>query len=121
MQPSSFKMNQSKKLNCPEVGGSSAEDIPSRLQERDLSTPGIHFPDGIVKKTWARGYPRSNDIKIEEVLQKDDLQLAVLSAFQWDDEWILSKLDMTKTKIMCVVQAENDTQVRTNLQLLQLI
>jgi hypothetical protein len=73
---------------------------------------GIQFPDGIVKKTWAYGYPRQCDIKIEEIFQKDDLELAVLSAFQWDEEWVLSKINLQKTDVLCVVQAEREDQVR---------
>ena len=52
------------------------------------------FPRGTVKKTWAFGYPRTgDDIKLEEVLQKQDLNLAVFSSFQWDVEWLLAKLN----------------------------
>ena len=53
-----------------------------------------NFPRGTVKKTWAFGCPRtSEDIKLEEVLQRQDLNLAVLSSFQWDVEWLLAKID----------------------------
>lgn len=58
-------------------------------------TPGIQFPQGAVKKTWTYGCPRSpahDDIKLEEVLQKRDLELAVLSSFQWDVDWLFSKV-----------------------------
>jgi hypothetical protein len=55
-----------------------------------------------VKKTWAYGYPREDDIKIEEVFQKADLELAVLSAFQVEPEWVESKLNQT-TKIIWFV------------------
>ncbi len=52
------------------------------------------FPRGTVKKTWAFGYPRTgDDIKLEEVLQRQDLNLAVLSSFQWDVEWLLAKIN----------------------------
>jgi hypothetical protein len=85
-------------------------DALSYRQQMNLLTPGIHFPDGAVRKTWAYGCPRRDDIKIEEVLQKDDLELAVLSAYQWDDEWILRKINMKKTKVICVVQAETEEQ-----------
>ncbi len=52
------------------------------------------YPSGTVKKTWAFGYPRTgDDIKLEEVLQRQDLNLAVLSSFQWDVEWLLAKID----------------------------
>ncbi|OBT73845.1 hypothetical protein VF21_06701 [Pseudogymnoascus sp. 05NY08] len=66
---------------------------------------GVQYPHGVVKQTWAFGFPRSGDIKIEEVLQKNDLDLAVLSSFQWDQEWILSKLNMARTKLILVAQA----------------
>ncbi|KAM5353765.1 hypothetical protein ACJ41O_000415 [Fusarium nematophilum] len=69
------------------------------------------FPNGAVKRTWARGYPRtSEDIKIEEVLQKDRLQLAVLSSYQWDDEWLMSKLDLRRTKLLLVAYAADEAQ-----------
>jgi len=84
--------------------------VLSYRQQMNLLAPGIHFPDGAVRKTWVYGSPRQDDIKIEEVLQKDDLELAVLSAYQWDDEWILRKINMRKTKIICVVQAETEEQ-----------
>ena len=38
-----------------------------------------------MKKTWVLGHDRNgDDIKIEEVLQKSDLEVAVLSSFQLD-------------------------------------
>ena len=52
---------------------------------------------GTVKKTWAFGQPRQgDDIKLEEVLQKHDLNLAVLSSFQWDMDWLFAKLDLRR-------------------------
>ncbi len=54
----------------------------------------LMFSQGIVMKTWAFGHPRNeNDIKIEEVLQSNDLSLAVLSSFQWDVAWLLAKVN----------------------------
>ncbi|KAI8717927.1 hypothetical protein NCS52_00870100 [Fusarium sp. LHS14.1] len=71
------------------------------------------FPGGVVKRTWARGYPRtSEDIKIEEVFQKDRLELAVLSSYQWDDEWLLSKIDLRRTKLLLVAYAADESQKR---------
>lgn len=53
------------------------------------------FLEGTVKKTWAFGHPRtSEDIKLEELFQKNDLSLAVLSSFQWDVAWLLAKINM---------------------------
>jgi hypothetical protein len=79
-----------------------------------LTTPTIRltFPRGVVKKTWAFGQPRQgDDIKIEEVLQKHQLELAVLSSYQWDEEWLLSKIDLARTKLILVAFAVDDAQV----------
>ena len=73
----------------------------------------LPFPQGVVKKTWAYGQPRQgDDIKIEEVLQKQQLQLAVLSSFQWDEEWLLAKVDLARTKLILVAFATDEAQVR---------
>jgi hypothetical protein len=79
-------------------------------QERALRSSGVQFLDGIVKKTWVYGCPRQDDIKIEEVLQKDDLELAVLSSFQIDPDWIASKLHPS-TKVVFVLQARTEAEV----------
>jgi hypothetical protein len=72
----------------------------------------LPFPRGVVKKTWAYGQPRQgDDIKIEEVLQKHQLQLAVLSSFQWDEEWMLSKIDVARTKLILIAFATSEAQV----------
>ncbi|OGM50341.1 putative tyrosyl-DNA phosphodiesterase [Aspergillus bombycis] len=72
--------------------------------------PSVQFPNGIVKKTWAFGCRRQgDDIKIEEVLQKSDLQLAVLSSFMWEMEWLFSKLNTAKTRFYLVMQAKDES------------
>ncbi|KAI2642772.1 tyrosyl-DNA phosphodiesterase-domain-containing protein [Xylaria nigripes] len=78
----------------------------------------IPYPKGIVRKTWAYGYPRQDDIKIEEIFQKHQLELAILSSFVWDDTWLLSKIDITKTKMICVAFASNEAhkeEMRANV------
>jgi hypothetical protein len=73
---------------------------------------GLQYPNGVVKMTWVDGYDRDGtDITIEEVLQKDSLELAVLSAFQIDAEWISDKL-LEKTKVVWVLQAKSEAEVR---------
>ncbi|KAL2815953.1 tyrosyl-DNA phosphodiesterase-domain-containing protein [Aspergillus granulosus] len=75
--------------------------------------PSIQFPEGTVKKTFALGYRRTDeDIKIEEVLQKSDLELAVLSSFMWDMEWLFSKVDLRNTRFIMVMQAKDDATKR---------
>ena len=81
--------------------------------------PGFAFPNGKVLKTWAFGHTRKDDIKLEEVLQKQDLKLAVFGSFIWDTEWLLQKLDMSSTRVVCVMQAKDEmtkAQMRTNTE-----
>ena len=83
---------------------STADNIAS-----DPKPKGFDFPNGTIKKTWALGHPRTgDDIKVEEVLQRQDLTLAVLSSFQWDFDWLVQKLDTRKTQLVFVVQAKTD-------------
>ncbi|KAI6789139.1 phospholipase D/nuclease [Hortaea werneckii] len=77
--------------------------------------PGsLQYPHGVVKKTWAFGHPRHNDIKLEEVLEPQTLRTAVLSAFQWDTDWVLSKLKTPlkggKTKCVFIMQAKQENE-----------
>ena len=69
---------------------------------------GPKFLIGTVKKTWAFGHERKgDDIKLEELLQKDDLNMAVLSSFQWDIDWLLAKINTRSTHITLVMQAKD--------------
>lgn len=70
--------------------------------------PCIHYPYGTVKKTWAYGFERRNDIKIEEVLQKADLKVAVLSSYIWDVPWVLSKFE-PKSNLIFVMHAKEES------------
>jgi hypothetical protein len=70
----------------------------------------LEFPQGVVKRTWAKGYPRNDDIKIEEVLRKSELNTAVLSSFMWDPEWIFRKIDTARTNMVLVMQAKTDRE-----------
>ncbi|KAI9646787.1 hypothetical protein NHQ30_004786 [Ciborinia camelliae] len=77
--------------------------------EGDISGTGVQFPHGVVKKTWAYGFPREDDIKIEEVLQRSTLEHAVLSAFQIEPDWVISKL-LPTTKVIWVLQAKTEAE-----------
>lgn len=86
------------------------------------ATVSLPYPKGTVLRTWTRGTPREDDIKIEEVLQKESLELAVLSSFQWDEEWLMAKLNMKKTKVLLVAYAPDEATVKFRLCLsLQLL
>ncbi|OAA46626.1 Tyrosyl-DNA phosphodiesterase [Beauveria brongniartii RCEF 3172] len=83
---------------------------PQRSEQAESSQP--RYLQGTVRRTWTRGFSKtSDDITIEEVLQKDDLQLALLSSFQWDEKWLLSKLNASKTRILLLAFAASEEQV----------
>ena len=69
------------------VSGFATRSLPGGLAVHDQAAAatadqtGLRFPQGVVKRTWASGFPRTaDDISIEEVLQKADLELAVISS-----------------------------------------
>ncbi|KAK2000525.1 ubiquitin interaction domain-containing protein [Colletotrichum falcatum] len=106
---------QRPKIQRPEVlkeqRPSSATSCSPEAETTTGDGPRLPFPKGAFKRTWALGYPRiGEDVKIEEVLQKDKLQLAVLSSFQWDEEWLLSKVDVRKTRTLLVAYANNEAE-----------
>jgi hypothetical protein len=92
----------------------SSNPIDAGGQASFTSTPlnsRLQYPNGVVKQTWAFGHPRSgNDIKIEEVLQSSTLQAAILSAFQWDFDWLFPKMDTKRTSFVLVMQAKFESQ-----------
>jgi hypothetical protein len=89
----------------------SPPQILSLHQQKALQESGVRYPDGAVKRTWVKGCPREDDtITIEEVLQKEDLELAVLSTFQIDADWITTKV-LDKTKVIWVLHARDDKEV----------
>ncbi|KAL4759960.1 uncharacterized protein BDW70DRAFT_169135 [Aspergillus foveolatus] len=77
------------------------------------SVPGVQFSVGTVKKTFASGHRRlGDDIKIEEVLQSSDLELGVLSSFMWDIDWLFSKVNMEKSRLLLIMQAKDEATKR---------
>lgn len=84
----------------------------SNITSSSTTRSNLPYPNGTVKRTWSRGCPRTGDeITIEEVFQKDQLELAVLSSFQWDEEWMITKLDIRRTKILLLAFAKDEAQV----------
>ncbi|KAJ0165605.1 hypothetical protein CTA2_10635 [Colletotrichum tanaceti] len=106
------------KVQRPEAPSKRSTSDASPGLPRTASTaghsPSLPFPNGVFKRTWALGYPRNGeDIKIEEVLQKDKLQLAVLSSFQWDEEWLLKRVDARQTKMLLIAYANSEAEKAT--------
>ncbi|KAL1964231.1 hypothetical protein VTN77DRAFT_7189 [Rasamsonia byssochlamydoides] len=105
-QPATTQPSSSHARAATEKGKPATNVTPS-------SNPSIQFPKGVVKKTWVFGCPRKgDDIKIEEVFQRSDLELAILSAFQWDMEWLFSKLDTARSRFVLVMQAKEESTKR---------
>jgi hypothetical protein len=58
-------------------------DKRNSTSSKALSTHSMQYPNGMIKWTYAAGYPvEPYHITIEQVLQKDTLKAAVLSGFQ---------------------------------------
>ncbi|KAM3523849.1 hypothetical protein MY4038_008002 [Beauveria bassiana] len=108
------RLNRLGKRRRNSIEGSTQEPDMKRLtsqrsERAESSQP--RYLQGTVRRTWTRGYPKtSDDITVEEILQKDDLQLALLSSFQWDEEWLLSKLNASKTRILLLAFAASEEQ-----------
>ncbi|KGO65926.1 Tyrosyl-DNA phosphodiesterase [Penicillium italicum] len=94
-----------------EVCRQAASNAPN-VNIQPTSRSVAQWPLGTVKKTHLAGFPRSgNEITIEEVIQRDDLELGVFSSFMWDMPWLYSKFNNLTTRILFVMQA-NDEETR---------
>lgn len=86
--------------NAPSVG----------IHPTSRSVP--QWPLGAVKKTHIAGFPRTgNEITIEEVIQRDDLDLGVFSSFLWDLEWFFTKINTQSSRILLIMQANDQETV----------
>ncbi|KAF1349417.1 phospholipase D/nuclease [Lizonia empirigonia] len=90
-------------------------DQPSKQLPR-VSTPSnlvLQYPRGAITRTFATKFPRTDDITIDELLQAPMINMAVISSFQFDAEWLGRKLSHTKVKQVWVMNARDaDTQAR---------
>lgn len=91
------------------VNVSGRSHTPAATPQPTKAKPGdVQYPRGVVKKTWAFGHERTgNDIKLEEVLETQTLKTAVLSAFQWDIDWLFRKIKLDQTKCIFIMQAKD--------------
>ncbi|KAK2792118.1 hypothetical protein FQN51_001913 [Onygenales sp. PD_10] len=72
----------------------------------------LEFPLGAVKKTWVFGCERQgDDIKFEEVVQKADLEQAILSSYQWDYDWVFSKFWCHDTRLLLVMGIKEEEEI----------
>lgn len=91
----------------------------SLTRENNIPQGALKYPHGAVKKTWAFGFEHTgHEIKLEEVLEPLTVHTAVLSAFQWDTNWVLSKLKVPpegRTKCIFVMQAKEEKEKQSML------
>jgi hypothetical protein len=96
----------------------SSMDLPSKRTTAS-GTPEssqcttLQYPRGAIKRTFATKYPRTDDISIDEVLQADTINIAVISSFMWDAEWLHRKLNPLAVKQIWIMNAKGqDLQQR---------
>lgn len=100
------------RANAPRVSGNETINIGTSSHPMPLPSAPLQFPKGAVKKTWAFGYDRTgDDIKFEEVVQKSDLELAVLSSYMWNVDWMFSKFDIKTTRFLLIMGEKEEDKV----------
>lgn len=83
---------------------------------RPTARPALQWPQGTVKKTHVANTIRGgNEITIEEVIQRGDLELGVFSSFLWDMEWFFTKCDTWRTRFLLIMHAKEQEMVRSNV------
>lgn len=83
------------------------------IQPKLSTMQSVQYPEGAIKRTFATKFPRTDDITIDEVLQADSVNIAVISSFMWDSEWLNRKLNPLKVKQIWVMNAKGqDVQQR---------
>ncbi|OAL49081.1 phospholipase D/nuclease [Pyrenochaeta sp. DS3sAY3a] len=95
------------------------QSLPRTLTTQPTSTTklseslALQYPRGAIKRTYAKAYPRTNDITIDELLEASAVNIAVISSFMWDAEWLHKNLDPCKIKQIWIMNAkDNDVQQR---------
>jgi hypothetical protein len=106
-QAANEKLKSSTSTPAESASISNQQHVLAATSQPKVKTGDVQYPRGVVKKTWAFGHERTgNDIKLEEVLESKTLKTAVLSAFQWDMDWLFAKLNINQTKCIFVMQAK---------------
>ncbi|KAF1937487.1 phospholipase D/nuclease [Clathrospora elynae] len=86
-----------------------ARSTLSKSSER----PTLQYSKGAIKRTFATKYPRTDDITIDELLEASDVNVAVISSFMWDSNWLYKKLDPVKVKQVWLMNVKGgDVQKR---------
>ncbi|KAJ5180248.1 hypothetical protein N7492_003458 [Penicillium capsulatum] len=97
------------KVSTPQICDRPTANDPS-FKVQPSARPVPQWPLGAVKKTCISNRPREgDDITIEEVVQRGDVELAVLSSFLWDMEWVFHKFDMQSTRLYLIMHAKEES------------
>ncbi|KAI9092822.1 tyrosyl-DNA phosphodiesterase-domain-containing protein [Phlyctochytrium arcticum] len=75
----------------------SSDVIPSAItfgKTKRWNVPFQTYPKGHVSLTYVKGFSRAGFTRFEDLVQKDHLTKAFVSAFQIDDGWLNSKIPM---------------------------
>ncbi|KAJ5660842.1 uncharacterized protein N7484_000214 [Penicillium longicatenatum] len=89
----------------PSSPSSSSKDSIARI--RPTARLALQWPLGTVKKTHVANTIRGdNEITIEEVIQRGDLELGIFSSFLWDMEWFFTKCDTWRTRFLLIMHAK---------------
>lgn len=118
--PLAAQRNDGKFVSVGSFGKMPAAATTTNIAAPRASHHALEFPDGVVKKTWVFNTDRDGtDIKFEEVLRKETLIGAVLSAFQWDHEWLWTKIpDGKLQRFVLVMQAKGEAERAAILEVL---
>lgn len=114
------RLGKRKRDTSPEQPSKRSERMPSpttpptiRNTHDSSKLVELQYPRGVIKRTFATKYPRTDDITVDELLQASSVNIAVISSFMWDAEWLYKKLDPTKVKQIWIMNAkEEDVQQR---------
>lgn len=118
--PKASKITTHQPISTAQASSTQRASLPRAYNNSATRDPGVQptaqplmqYPLGVVKKTHVASKLRTgNDITIEEVFQRADLNVAVLSSFMWDIEWLFSKFDTRKTRFILMMGAKEEATV----------
>lgn len=119
------RLGKRKRERSPDLSSKQTADVrATQTTKSSQSKPALphneilQYPKGAIKRTFAKGYPRTDDITIDEVLQANTLNIAVISSFMWDAEWLNKKLSPITVKQIWIMNAKGqDVQQRWHSEL----
>lgn len=92
----------------PQINGKKlAVDVNNK--PKSVVSNALQFPNGAVRRTFSSVHPRNGDIKLEEILLKDELNIGVFSSYMWDKDWLFGKFDTKRSKFyLAMITPKNE-------------